>query len=49
MEQRIQEEYELYQRTGLELSMIILDIDRFKQINDRYGYACGPAGRGRGR
>lgn len=41
MEQRIQEEYEQYQRTGLEFSMIIADIDLFKQINDRYGHACG--------
>ncbi len=41
MEQRIQEEYEQYQRTGLEFSMIIADIDLFKEINDRYGHACG--------
>lgn len=41
MEQRIQEEYELYQRTGSEFALIIVDIDLFKTINDRYGHAGG--------
>lgn len=41
MEQRIQEEYERYQRTGSEFALIIADIDLFKEINDMYGHACG--------
>jgi len=41
MEQRIQEEFERYQRTGTEFALIIVDIDLFKEINDRYGHDCG--------
>lgn len=41
MEQRIKEEYELYQRTGSEYALIIVDIDLFKSINDMYGHAGG--------
>lgn len=41
MEQRINEEYKLYQRTGLEFALIIVDIDLFKSINDIYGHAGG--------
>lgn len=41
MEQRIQEEYGLYQTTGSEFALIIADIDLFKKINDMYGHACG--------
>lgn len=41
MEQRLQVEYERFQRTGTEFALIIADIDLFKEINDRYGHACG--------
>lgn len=41
MEERIQEEYERYQRTGGEFALIIADIDLFKGINDMYGHAGG--------
>lgn len=41
MEQRIQEEYEQYQRTGSGFALIIVDIDLFKVINDVYGHAGG--------
>ena len=41
MEQRIQEEYELYQRTGSEFALVIADIDFFKKVNDMYGHDCG--------
>ncbi len=41
MEQKIKEEYERYQRTGVEFALIIGDIDFFKNVNDRYGHDCG--------
>ncbi|MDR3566148.1 MAG: GGDEF domain-containing protein [Negativicutes bacterium] len=41
MEQRILEEIEQFQRTGLVFALIIADIDLFKEINDRYGHDCG--------
>ncbi len=28
-------------RTGRSFSLIMADIDKFKQVNDRYGHACG--------
>jgi diguanylate cyclase (GGDEF)-like protein len=41
MEQRIQEEYERYQRTGSEFALIIADVDLFKAVNDNYGHDSG--------
>jgi len=43
MEQRIQEEFVQYQETGSEFALLVADIDLFKEMNDRYGHACGDA------
>lgn len=39
--QRIEEEMERHRRTGASLGCILLDVDFFKQVNDRYGHAAG--------
>lgn len=36
-----QQEFELVQQTGLPISIIFLDVDRFKMLNDNYGHSTG--------
>jgi diguanylate cyclase (GGDEF)-like protein len=36
-----QREYDLYQRHGHEFSIIMIDLDHFKGVNDRYGHLSG--------
>lgn len=41
VEQKIQEEFEVYQSAGSEFSLLLVDIDLFKNINDTCGHAGG--------
>ncbi|MBI4163149.1 MAG: GGDEF domain-containing protein [Candidatus Aenigmarchaeota archaeon] len=40
---RLAEEFSQAKRTGNPLSLVIFDIDHFKEVNDRYGHRAGDA------
>jgi diguanylate cyclase (GGDEF)-like protein len=41
MESLLQREVALSERHGVPLSLVMIDMDKFKQINDEYGHAAG--------
>ncbi len=41
LEERLGEEFARFKRHGRELSLLLLDLDHFKQVNDRFGHLAG--------
>jgi diguanylate cyclase (GGDEF)-like protein len=41
LRRRLAEEFKRAQRHGTPLSAMIIDLDHFKQVNDKYGHDCG--------